>query len=462
MAFINLSRTRSTLDLRALRRAIDGDVVDPGSPDYELARRPPIARFAGVRPLAVVLCASPSDATEAIAFARRSGIEAAIRSGGHCFAGRSSTEGLVIDVSPLRSVAVSGGVATVGAGARLGEVYDVLDEHGLTIAAGCGPTVGIGGLALGGGLGILGRTHGLTSDQLVAAEVVLADGRVVECDERHHDELFWALRGAGNGRLGVVTSLTLRTLRAPAATSFHLVWPLAHAAAVVGAWQSWAPFARDELAASVLATAPGDVAEPPVVNLFGAVLGTAADASELLEELVARAGTDPASSSLTQMPYRATKRHLAEHGPGDEQEGHLFSKSEFFRRALPAGTIAALVDHLAHERTPGQSRELDFTPWGGAYNRVPADATAFVHRDELFLLKHAVVVAPGDAAAERSARRWLARSWELVHPCGSGGVYPNFPDPELADPARAYFGANLERVRRVKAKYDPDDVFCGG
>jgi hypothetical protein len=91
---------------------------------------------------------------------------------------------------------------------------------------------------------------------------------------------------------------------------------------------------------------------------------------------------------------------------------------------------------------------------------VRADATAFVHRDEHFLLKHAVVVEPGDPAAERSARDWLARSWALVHPHGSGGVYPNFPDPDLADPARAYFGANSERVRRVKAKYDPDDVFC--
>ena len=287
---------------------------------------------------------------------------------------------------------------------------------------------------------------------------MLADGRVVECDANHDEELFWALRGAGAGGFGVVTSLAFRTLAAPPATSFRLDWRHEHAAAVVEAWQGIAPVAPDELAASMLVTAPGDIERPPAVSLFGTVLGTAADAAELLEELVARAGADPASSSIAQMSYRETKRHLAEHGPADDQEGHAFSKSEFFRRPLPPEAIAALVGELARDRVPGQSRELDFTPWGGAYNRVRADATAFVHRSELFLLKHAVVVEPGSRAAVAAARDWLARSWSLVRPLGSGGVYPNFPDPELPDPARAYYGANRDRLQRIKAAYDPDAV----
>lgn len=460
MAFLSLSMARSAPDLGALQGAIAGDVVLPGSPGYELVRKPPIVRFQDVRPQAVVLCESASDVAETIAFARRSGIEIAVRSGGHCFAGRSSTCGIVIDVTPMCSVSLAWGVATVGAGARLGEVYDALHEHGRTIAAGCGPPVGIAGLTLGGGLGILGRKHGLTSDQLVGAEVVLADGRVVECDAKRDEELFWALRGAGGGTFGVVTSLALKTLPAPTATSFQLAWPVAQAAAVIAAWQTWAPLAPDELAASLLVTASGDLDRPPVVTVFGAMLGTAADAAEQLAELVAAAGADPASSSFTQMSYRDTKRYLSEHGPGDEQSGPGFSKSEFFRRPQRSGTIAALVDHLVRDRVPGQARELDFTPWGGAYNRVREDATAFVHRAELFLLKHAVAVEPGaPEAAEQAARDWLARSWELVHPCGSGGVYPNFPDPELDDPARAYYGANCERLLRVKARYDPEGVF---
>src|SRR5215208_3132519 len=239
-------------DWDALQSAIAGEVVLPESPGYDSARKPTIARFHDARPQAIVLCETAEDVSGAILFARRSGLETASRSGGHCFAGRSSTGGVVLDVSPMRSVSVSGGVATVGAGARLGDVYDSLDEHGLTIPAGCGPSVGIAGLTLGGGLGILGRKHGLTSDHLLGAQVVLADGRVVECDEHQDEELFWALRGAGGGNFGVVTSLVFNTVTVPSATVFHFLWPHTHAVALIHAWQSWAPAAPDELAASLL------------------------------------------------------------------------------------------------------------------------------------------------------------------------------------------------------------------
>jgi FAD/FMN-containing dehydrogenase len=258
----------------------------------------------------------------------------------------------------MRSVSVSDGAATVvGAGARLGDVYDALAEHDLTIPPGCGPSVGISGLTLGGGLGILGRKHGLTSDHLLAAQIVLADGRVIECDEHRNEELFWALRGAGGGNFGVVTSLTFNTIPTPDATAFHLVWPHTQATALIDAWQTWAPFAPDELAASLLLTAPGDVDRPPVVNVFGAMLGTEADTAELLDELVARAGADPASVFSKHASYRETKRHLAEHGPGDDRleqtsqglaprQGHDFSKSEFFGRPLPTEATAMLMKNF--------------------------------------------------------------------------------------------------------------------
>jgi FAD/FMN-containing dehydrogenase len=434
--------TPTASDWDALQRGIDGDVVLPGSPDYDSLRRPAIPRFHDVLPQAVVLCRTPADVAETIRLARRTGLPTATRSGGHCFAGHSSTGGIVVDVTPMRSVSVSGEVATVG-------------------PAGCGPTVGIAGLTLGGGLGILGRTHGLTADHLLAAQVVLADGRVVDCDQHHDPELFWALRGAGGGFPGVVTSLAFRTLPAPEATSFHLVWPPTDAAAVLDAWQALAPHGPDELAASLLVTAAADLRQPPVVNVFGAMLGTEADTAVLLEELVARVGADPTSAVRKHQPYRATKRYLADHGPGEERPfGHPFSKSEFFARPLPADAVAALLEHFSTGRVAGQSRELDFTPWAGAYNRVPADATAFVHRQARFLLKHAVVVDPGTPSAEReAARRWLARSWATVHPWGTGGVYQNFPDPDLDDPARAYYGGNLDRLLRTKARYDPDGFF---
>jgi FAD/FMN-containing dehydrogenase len=448
-------------DWEALQGAIAGAVILPGSSGYEPARKPPIARFHDVRPAAVVRCATPADVAATISLARRAGMATATRSGGHCFAGHSSTRGIVIDVTPMRSVSVEGAMAIVGAGTRLGELYDSLAALGRTIPAGCGPSVGIAGLALGGGLGILGRSYGLTSDHLTAAQVVLADGRAVGCDDRHDQELLWALRGAGAGGFGVVTSLVFGTVPAPAATSFHLVWPHGRAVPLIDAWQAWAPATSDELAASLLVTAPADLGQPPAVHLLGAMLGAEPDTEKLLDELVVRAGADPTSAVLEHLPFREAKRYLAEHGPGDDRPlGHLFSKSEFFGRPLPTEAIAAVVENLSERPVQGQSRELDFTPWGGAYNRVRADATAFVHRDARFLLKHAVVVDPAASAAEReAARRWLARSWAAVHPWGSGGVYPNFPDPDLEDWAHAYYGANYGRLRRIKQRYDPDNVF---
>jgi hypothetical protein len=136
------------------------------------------------------------------------------------------------------------------------------------------------------------------------------------------------------------------------------------------------------------------------------------------------------------------------------------SKSEFFRRPLPTEAIAALVETFSRERTTGESRELDFMPWGGAYNRPRPDATAFVHRDELFQLKHAATVDPqAPPPTKQSAQRWVVRSWACVHPWGSGRVFPNFADPSLEDWPDAYYGANYHRLRRVKAQYDPANFF---
>ncbi len=176
----------STLDWEALQAALAGAVALPGSPGYERSPRVFNARFREVRPQAIVLCATPQDVSEAISFARCHVLQTAMRSGGHSFAGHSATPGIVIDVTPMGSVSVSGDVATVGAGARLGDVYEALQEHGLAIPAGTCPPVGVAGLTLGGGLGILGRKYGVTSDRLVGAEIVLADGRILDCDE-HHD-----------------------------------------------------------------------------------------------------------------------------------------------------------------------------------------------------------------------------------------------------------------------------------
>ena len=420
-------------DWEALQSAIAGEVLTPESPGYEAARKPAIARFHDVRPAAVVRCAAPEDVLAAAAV----DLPAAPRSGGHCFAGGSTTTGVVIDVGPLDDVSVSDGHATIGAGARLGEVYDALVEHGVTIPAGCGPEVGIAGLTLGGGLGIMGRRHGLTCDSLAGATVAVG-GRLVECDEHHEPELFWALRGAGGGRFGIVTSFTFRTVPAPQATAFDLRFT--DAAALVEAWQAWAPDAPDELAASLVITAGPDPDEPPDVKVFGAMLSSRAETEALLSRF------DPKRAELFHGAHRDVKRHLA--GTGGPDAGIPYHRSEFFRERLPAEAIAALIDHLEAGRRPGETRELDFSPWGGAYNRVPADATAFPHRDARFLLKHAAVLEPG-----MEPDGWLDRSWEIVHPWGTGGVYANFPEPGLPD--RAYWGVNTERLSADARRWPP-------
>jgi FAD/FMN-containing dehydrogenase len=405
-----------------------------------------------------MFCENPADVTAAIELARRRGATTSTRSGGHCFAGYSSDGAIVIDVSPMNSVSITGDVATVSAGTRLGPLYQTLATGHRTIAGGCGATVGISGLTLGGGLGILGRRYGLTCDQVLAAQVVLADGSIIECDEQRDPDLFWALRGAGASFPGVVTSLTFRTLPEPWMTAFHLLWPHIHAANVIEAWQAWLPAVPPELSPSLLITA----GQHPAVNVFGAMLGPESGTANLLDDLVARVGFDPARAVGKHMPYRQGKDYLAVLGdqmranwPRPAAEPQLFVKSEFFARPLPPDAIAALVATLYEDRPAGEARELDFSPWGGAYTAVPSSATAFVHRDALFLLKHAAEVAGVNGAASG----WPTRSWELAHPWGTGGVYPNFPDPELADAGHAYYGGNLGRLMQVRKHFDPDGFF---
>ena len=195
-----------------------GTVTEVGSPRRcrsSRINRPATPRYRDVHPWAVVQCASTRDVARAVAYARVTGTHVVPRGGGLCFAGRSSTKGLLLDLGRLDTITVNvDGLATIGAGARLAQVHDALHERGRTVPAGCGPTVGIAGLTLGG-LGLLGRRHGLTCDALVGAQVVLADGRRVDCDADQEPELFWALRGAGGGQFGVVTSLVFATVPEP-------------------------------------------------------------------------------------------------------------------------------------------------------------------------------------------------------------------------------------------------------
>jgi FAD binding domain/Berberine and berberine like len=427
----------SMIDVAELRDSLDGELFSRDSPGYEAIRRPANPTYREARPRLVVLCRSVSDVALALTYATATGERIVPRGGGHCFAGRSSTDGIVLDTSGLGGISVAGnGIATIGAGARLGQVYAALHAYGRTLPAGCGPTVGIAGLTLGGGIGLLGRKHGLTCDRLAGAQVVLADGSVVDCDHDREPDLFWALRGAGGGQFGVVTALRFDTVPEPMTTRIEARWSGIALPELVEAWQAWAPGAPDELTVNLtLVSEPG---APVEAILFGAATLEEGPTRELLREL-----TDRAIELRPGLPFHQLKATFSDQ-PEPHQTPRL--RSEFFSHSMSPSTLASLLAQQSEPRATGR-RQLTFTAMGGAYNRVAEDATAFAHRGARFLLEH-IGVDP-----------WLDRSWATAHAEGSGRVYPNFPDPALDDWKTAYHGGNHGRLAKIKHHYDPQRLF---
>ena len=449
-----------------LSRSMTGPLLLPEEDQFETLRRPATNRYETAPPQAIARCANPTDVGQVVNFSRRYGLEIAGRGAGHSFADHSSTTGLLIETGLMCTVALEGDLATIGAGARLAGIYRALHDHQAAIAAGCGPTVGIAGLALGGGLGVLGRTYGLTCDRMTAAQVVLADGSLITCDETSDSDLYWALRGAGTGNFGVVTALTFRTIPEPQATAFHLSWPQRSMPEAMNAWMDWAPNTPDAMAASLVVRAPEDPSVSPQVHLIGSVLADEAAAADTVGHFERLVGASVRNLRLSMAPISEVKAQLAAFGAeigAGSSTAVDHSASEFQRQPLPAVLTADMEDALNADRIPGQVREFAFTPMGGVYNQVPADATAFVHRGDEFLLEYTATSDPAQpAATPRAATEWLSQIREPLSGYGTGRAYQNFPDPELSDPLRAYYGQNLPRLRDIKRHYDPDNFFHHG
>lgn len=444
-------------DWAGLARSTTGHLLRSGEEGFETARLAQIARFDDVVPTALACPDTEADVTAAVAFARRHGLELTVRSGGHSYAGFSSGRGLLLNLVGLSQVRLEGEVAVVGTGTTLGALRSALLPHGVMVPAGVGLTVGIGGSTLGGGMGIVGRRYGLTLDHLLAARVVLADGGVVSCDAEHDPELFWALRGAGAGGFGVVTEFRFSTRPATDVTAFWYSFPWSVAEAALAAWFDWIATLPDEVSCAFVYSDRGGESAP-VAEVCGAMQAPATDAAGLLDGLVAAIGTPPVEALRRRMDWREATDFLGEAGRGRDR--YRFTKSECFADALPAEGIEGLATAFVRDRVAGEVRGLEFTHCGGAYNRVPKAATAFWHRDQLFMLKYKVVVDVEATAEEKqAASRWLREVHALGTVYGSGTVYPNYPDAELADFLPAYYGGNAERLVSVKAAYDPDEVF---
>ena len=445
-------------DWVALRRSLAGGLLTPGDAGFDRARLLFNARFDAMQPAAVALPATPADVAECLAFARRARIPVAIRSGGHSYAGWSGGDGrLIIDVSALAGVAVDGRSAVIGAGARLGAVYEALAAHGATIPAGTCPSVGVVGLTLGGGHGVMARAYGLACDSLIGAALVTADGRLVECDADREPELFWALRGAGNGNFGVVTELRFATHEVGDTVSAELRWPWAEAEAVARSWQEWAPDLPDELWTGLRFAR--DAEGEATVSLAAFSLGDRSALEGVLDRL-----PDAATSVevRTEPHLDAMRRYAGGDAAGDDEPEPRSSydvRSDFFTRSMTGAGIADLL--TAVERGPtGVTVVAALVGLGGAVNRVAPTATAFVHRGHRFLAQYEAYWK-GDAAGTAGAAgtEWLRGMRQTMRPHASGEVYQNAPDPQLADWRRAYYGDAADRLAAVKRAYDPDRLF---
>ncbi|MGP9019544.1 FAD-binding oxidoreductase [Streptomyces sp. BR1] len=478
-------RTSSaTVDWAALGRGLSGLFVRPGDASYPVARQLYNTRFDSLAPAAVAYVAGDGDIQECLAFARVHRVPVAIRNGGHSYAGWSSGNGrLVIDVSKLDEIRTDSSTATIGSGARLLDVYLGLGKAGRTIPGGSCPTVGISGLTLGGGHGVATRAYGATCDSLSAATLITADGKKVTADADHDPDLFWALRGAGNGNFGVVTELTFRTHDAPQSVTAYLTWPWSKAQAVVEAWQEWGPDQPDEiwsachLAAG--ASTPGSRAAP-TVNVAGFSLGSYGDLQNAVDQLADRAGAPAPSLSLRRHSYTdamlgyagcstlsEAQCHLAGAVPGRTPQGALqretyAARSAFFDRALPADGVRALLARAeafagVTAAQGGGGGNIDLTALGGALNRVAPDATAFVHRRSRVLAQYTASWRPGTPGTAQ--RAWLDSTHDALSRYASGAAYQNYTDPQLTDWRTAYYGAAAPRLVRLKHQYDPGRLF---
>lgn len=465
---------------RALGEGLDGRLVLPGDADYATARQLYNTRFDRLRPAAVAYAEGVEDIRECLRFARDHGVRVAIRGGGHSYAGWSSGDGrLIIDVSPLDTVAADGRDAVdVGAGARLIGLYRTLNRAGRTVPAGSCASVGVAGLALGGGHGVTSRAYGLTCDNLMAATIVTADGTVREVDARREPELFRALRGAGNGNFGVVTGLRFRTHPAPDVVTGYLTWPWARAAAVLAAWQRWAPELPDEIWSGChLGAAPGGGGRvEPTLSVSVLSLGTEGALRNTVDRLADAAGAS--ASGVFLRPRTHLDAMLGYAGcaalgdeqcalpgatPGRSRAGTLpretyAASSDFYDRLLP-GIRALIAAAEAFTRLPRGRGEatIQLTALGGAVNRVDPRATAFVHRRSRVLAQYTAAWAPGTAG--RAEQEWLRRTRTALRPWASGAAYQNYTDPRLTDWRRAYYGRSADGLARLKSRYDPDRVF---
>ena len=439
--------------LLRLGKDVEGRVISPGDPEYDDAR----AVFYGgldKRPAAIVRVASNADVVRVIAEARDTGLELAIRSGGHSVAGHSVTEGgIVLDLSEMGALEIDVETRTAWAesGVTAGTYSVAAAEHGLATGFGDSPSVGIGGSTLGGGVGFLVRKYGLTIDALLAADVVTAEGEVLRVDERSHPDLFWAIRGGG-GNFGVATRFRFRLFEVPSIVGGILILPATPE--TVAEWAAASEAASEEL--STIATvmkAPPMPFLPEAAHGKVVILGMIVHVGggEAGERAVApfRELAEPLADMLKEMPY-----------PGIymEEEGDfhpIASDRTMFLDRVDEDLAATILDRISS--SDAMMAAAQFRVLGGAMARVPADATAFAHRPSKIMVN---VAALYEQVEDRPRYEdWVQAFADAIRQ-DDQGAYVNFLEDEGEERVRAaYPGATWDRLREIKRRYDPTNLF---
>jgi hypothetical protein len=450
----------ASADWEELSRRLDGPVIRPGQPRYPDLSKPFNHRYSHIHPAGISLCANEDDVRESVIWAREQEVPLAIRSGGHNYAGYSTSPGLVIDLARLNEVRVDdrNGTVAVEPGATNVDVYAGLQPHGVAISAGRCPTVALGGLVLGGGFGFSSRKLGLTSDSLIESRLVDASGELLTLSERENADLFWAIRGAGGGNFGVATHHRFRTHPVGDVALYDISWPWSDAPAVLDALQHVIADAPDEFSCRMGGGATGPAGRDPELSFsaLGQYFGPKRELEELLQPALSAAR--PSDELIATRTFWQAKNHFFHNVP----RGRFAAKSSYADEPLSRDAIDALLRGV--ERWPGSSNDdgagFAIFAWGGAMNRPAADATAFVHRDSLLLIAYDTAWAGTDSGSTVDAGlSWLSDLYAEMRPRTSRAAYQNFIDPELEDWRTAYYGSNLDRLTEVKAKRDPDDVF---
>ncbi|HEU5216508.1 MAG TPA: FAD-binding oxidoreductase [Gaiellaceae bacterium] len=443
------------VSVEGLAAAVKGRVVEPGAPDYDEAR----ALFNAMidkRPAAIAYCVDEGDVAAAIRYGKEHGLRIAVRGGGHNGGGLGSVDdGLVIDLSQMNAIEVDPGakVARVGGGALLKDLLEATHQQGLTVPVGIIGTTGVGGLTLGGGVGHLSRTYGLTIDNLLAATVVLADGSVVQTDAERDPDLFWAIRGGG-GNFGVVTQFTFRLRPGSTVLAGPVLYDIDAAADVLRWYREFVPAQPDELGIwyGLVSVPPG----PPFPEELHLRKCAALVLTQLGEEesdalRAARSFGTPLLDGVGPMPLPIWNTAFdGVYAPGDQ----WYWRGDFVEEL----SDDAIDVHLRfHESVPTWKSTMHLYSIDGAASRVGNDETAWSYRQA----KWAQVVAgvdPDPANAE-AITEWTRSYSDALKPYVLGGGYSNFAMDE-PDRVRGMYGANYDRLARIKAQYDPENVFA--